>query len=210
MRRTQCGQGLGPIVLGLAGLLCLAPLGARAEESWDAIYISGAKVGSIHTYVAPVKDKGRELLRVRVDMKLQFKRLEDSVKIETMYGTIETPEGSVLRLDTRTLAAQQEMRTYGDVINNEMTLTLEGSGQSQTVKMPWGPEVRGPYAAEQSLSRSRMKTGETRELRMYVPDLSKICDVKLEAKGEEPVRLGDGTRSLLRVDETVKLDGKPL
>jgi hypothetical protein len=198
------------MVLGLAGLLCLAPLGARAQESWDAVYMGGAKVGSIHTTVTPVKDRGRDLLRVRVDMKFQFKRLKDQVRIETMYGTIETLEGSVLRLDTRTLAAQQEMRTFGDVVNNEMTLTLEGSGQSQKVKMPWGPEVRGPYAAEQSLSRSRMKTGETRELRMYVPDLSKICDVKLEAKDEEPVRLGDGKRTLLRIDETVKLDGRPL
>src|SRR5438045_3564012 len=122
MRRTQRGQGLGPLVLALSGLLGLAPLGARAQESWDAIYIAGGKVGSIHTYIEPVKDKGRDLLRVRVDMKLAFVRLQNRVKIETMYGTIETPEGEVLKLDTRTLASQQEMRTFGDVVNNEMTL----------------------------------------------------------------------------------------
>jgi len=94
-------SGPRPLVLALAGLLGLAPAGALAEDSWDAIYIANSKVGSIHTYVAPVKDKGRELLRVRVDMKLQFTRLGSKVKIETMYGTIETLEGSVLRLDTR-------------------------------------------------------------------------------------------------------------
>jgi len=55
-----------------------------------------------------------------------------------------------------------------------------------------------------------MKPGETRELRMYVPDLSKICDLKLTAVGQEQVRLGDGNRPLLRVDETVMLAGKPL
>ena len=168
------------------------------------------KVGHIHTYVQPVTDRGRDLVRVRVDMVLSFKRLNDRVRIEMRYGTIETPDGSVLRLDTRTLASDQELRTFGDVINNKMTLTLEGSGQPQQSTISWGPEVRGPYAAEQSLSRQPMKPGESRSLRMFVPELSKICDVTLAAKAFEEVQLGAGVkRSLLRVEEVVMLDGKP-
>ena len=48
--------------------------------------------------------------------------------------------------------------------------------------IPWGPDVRGPYAAEQSLSRQPMKAGESRDLKMFIPDLNKICDVTLTAK----------------------------
>jgi hypothetical protein len=195
---------LAALVVGLAGLE------ARAQESWDAVFIAGAKVGSIHTYVQPVKDKGRDLLRVRVDLEFRFKRLGDPVTIKETYGTIETPDGSILRLDTRTLASKGEMRTYGDVVDDQMVLTLEGSGQRQQVKMAWGPEVRGPYAVEQSLSRNLIKPGETRSLRMYVPDLSKICDVQLVAKDKEEVQLGYGKQALLRVDETVSLNGKAL
>src|SRR4051812_18435003 len=169
---TRRGPAAGLKVSGLVIALLAGVAEARAQESWDGVYIAGSKVGFIHTYVTPVKDKGRDLLRVRVDMEYHLKRLNDRVTIKTQYGTIEAQDGSVLRLDTRTLAAQTEMRTHGDVIDNQMKLTLEGGGQSQQVTIPWGPEVRGPYAAEQSLSRSPMKTGETRELKMFVPDLN--------------------------------------
>lgn len=211
MRRTRRGLGFGLLVWCVAAVMATnAVAAAETHESWDAVFISGSKVGFIHTYVEPVKDKGRDLLRVRQDMEFNFKRLEDKVTIKTMYGTIETKEGSVLKLETRTLASNQQMTATGSVVDEKMTLTLEGGGQSQQVTIPWGPEVRGPYAAEQSLSRTPIKAGEARGLRMYVPDLNKICDIKLVAKGMEDVTLGDGKRPLLRVDEIVSLETKPL
>lgn len=211
MRRTRRGRGFGPLVLGLglAVLLCGGGPAARAQESWDAIFMAGAKVGFVHTFVAPVKDRGRDLLRVRQDMEFNFKRNQDNVTIKTMYGTIETLDGSVLKLETRTLASNQQMTASGQVVNGQMTLTLEGSGQNQRVTFPWGPDVRGPYAPEMSMVRSPMKPGESRTVRMYVPDLNKICDATLTAKENEEVTLGAGKQSLLRVDETVMLDGKP-
>src|SRR4051812_2718961 len=174
MRRTRCGAraGHGLLFLGLA--MAWIPA-ASAQESWDAVYLSGAKVGYIHTYIEPLKDRGRDLLRVRVDTALTFKRLNDKITMELRYGTIETPQGAVLRLDTRTLASEKEIRVFGDVNDDKMTLTLEGSGQSQQVTLPWSAEVRGPYAVEQSLSRDPMKAGQTRQLKMFIPDLNKIC-----------------------------------
>jgi len=181
-----------------------------AQDSWDAVFLSGQKVGHIHTFVAPVKDRGRDLVRVRVDMVLSFKRDKDRVKIETRYGTIETPEGAVLRLDSRTLASKQEMRTFGDVVNNQMTLTLEGAGQRQQLVIPWGPDVRGPYAAEQSLSRTPIKAGESRSIRMFIPDLNKVCDITLASRALEEVELGGGEkRPLMRVEQTAVLESKP-
>ena len=83
---------------------------AATPESWDAVYIGGAKVGYIRTKVAQVEDRGRKLLRVQVDTTLTFKRGDDTSTMELQYGTIETPEGSVLRLDTRTLVSRQTIR----------------------------------------------------------------------------------------------------
>jgi hypothetical protein len=102
------------------------------------------------------------------------------------------------------------MTVTGSVVDGKMTLSLDGGGQRQQVTMPWGADVRGPYAAEQSLSKTPMKAGETRDFRMYVPDLNKICDMKLVAKGIEEVTLGDGKRPLFRIDEILSLEGKPL
>src|SRR5262249_36983953 len=151
----------------------------KSEESWDAIYVGGKKIGHIHVTVTPVKDRGRDLLRVRVDQEFRIKRENDTVTMRNTYGTIQTLNGEVLRLDHRTLASNQEMRVFGDVINNQMRIRLEGSGQTQEQVIPWSPDVRGPYAAEQSLSRQPIKPGETRSLRLYIPDVNKICEGKL-------------------------------
>ncbi|MHC5540018.1 transglutaminase-like domain-containing protein, partial [Singulisphaera rosea] len=209
MRRTRRGPRLA-LALGLLIVPLAAASSGRAQDSWDAVYLSGTKIGHVHTFIEKVNDRGRDLLRVRVDMELQFKRLKDNIKLETRYGTIETPTGEVLRIDTRTVASRQEMRTSGSAKDGKMTLTMEGGGQKQVVTIPWSPEVRGPYAAEQSLSRSPIKPGETRELLMYIPDLNKVCNTKLVARGPEDVLLGDGKRSLLHIDQIVTLEGKVL
>src|SRR5262249_46989184 len=74
----------------------------------------------------------------------------------------------------------------------------------------WGRDVRGPYAVEQSMSRQPMKPGEVRTLKMFVPDVNKICDVKVTAREAVEVQLGGGVkRTLLRVDPTSSIDGKP-
>ena len=81
---------------------------------------------------------------------------------------------------------------------------------TRNLKIPWGPEVRGPYAPEQSMARKPMNEHEKRDMRMFIPDLNKIADVTLTAGVVEPVILGDGsTRPLLRVEQTTHLDGKP-
>ena len=72
----------------------------RAQESWDAIYLAGTKVGYVHTYVEKVKNQGSEYLRVRIDMEQRIKRGRDFSVTRLTYGTIETLDGQVLRLDT--------------------------------------------------------------------------------------------------------------
>ena len=196
----------------MAVLVLLGFQGARAhaQESWDAVYLSGAKIGYTHVFIESVKDRGRDYLRVRIDTELTLKRREDLSVTKLMYGTIETLDGQVLKLDTRTPLGNQDLRVHGDVINGKMKLIIESGGQEQSKIIPWGPEVRGPYAPEQSMARKPLKEHETRALRMYIPELNKVCDVQLQAQTIQSVLLGDGSsRALLRVDQTTVVDGKP-
>jgi len=204
MRRTTRGSFIA--ILAVLGLTGAAP----STESWDAVYLAASKIGHVHTWVEPVKDRGRDLLRVRFEMKLTIKRLNDLSTIRLQWGTIEAPDGTVLRLDTRTNTGEQEMRVHGDVVDGKMKLTLDGTGQRQEQTLDWGPDVRGPYAPEQSLSRQSLKPGEVRTLKMFMPDLNRICDVTLKALENEDVVLGGGSkRSLLKVEHTLTIDGKP-
>ena len=192
------------VLLGFPGAL------AHAQESWDAIYLGGSKIGYIHVFVEAVKDRGRDYLRVRIDNELRLKRRDDVAATKLTYGTIETLDGQVLKLDTRTVAGGQDLRAHGNVIGGEMKLIVESGGQEQSLTIPWGAEVRGPYAPEQSMARKPLKENETRPLRMFIPELNKVCDVQLRARTIQPILLGDGSsRALLRVDQTTVVDGKP-
>lgn len=207
MRRSKRGVRTVCLVAALAllGLTGAAP----TTESWDAVYLAGSKIGHTQTWVEPVKDRGRDLLRVRIKTELNSKRLQDQATTKVEYGSIETLDGKVLRLDTRIVASEQEMRVYGDVVAGKMKLIIEGGGQRQEEIIPWSDEVRGPYAPEQSLVRQPIKAGETRELKMFMPAVNKICEVTLTAGHREDVPLGGGVnRSLLRVDQTTRCEGK--
>jgi transglutaminase-like putative cysteine protease len=201
------------LAIVLLGLVAASP--ARADqESWDAIFVGDTKVGYMHLWVKPVKDgKGRDLLNVRVDYELTFKRGKDSVKMEMFYGTIETPEGEVLRLDTLTKASGQNIRTFGDVTDGKMPLTLEVGGRRSQVVIPWESDVRGPYGSEMSLSREPLKPGESRTVKTYIPDLNKVCLTTLRAVDFEEVPLGPKSEKhkLLRVESSVAdADGKAI
>ncbi len=192
---------------------------ARAQESWDAVYMGGTKIGHTHVWIETLKDKeGHDLVRVRVDTNVRFKRGSDRTKMIFHYGTIERPDGTVLKLDTRTQntgsqSPSEDIRTFGDVKNEKMELTQEVNRKKTTLVIPWADDVRGPYAAELSLSRSPMKPGDRRELKTFIPVENKILLTKLAAVGVEAIPIGvkGDNRDLLRVEQDVVDDaGKPI
>ena len=199
------------VVLFAIGIIAAAGESATADsESWDAIFLAGSKIGYMRIRVAPVKDGDRQFNRVLVDFNLSFKRGNNFSTMEMQYGTIETPEGQVLRLDTRTLASQQVMRVHGDVIDGKMKLKIENGAQKQEQILDWTPDTYGPYGAEMSLSHKPMKEGETRTVKAFIPLMNKIGLMTLTAKAKEQVPLGEGVnRELLRIDQEVAFeDGK--
>ena len=109
-----------------------------------------------HLFVEKVTDRGKEYQRVRLDIELQPQLGDkDQSDIKLMYGTIETLDGQVLRLDTRTEAGRlQDIRVHGDVdmAGQRMKLNIDIAGKKQSQIIPWTADVRGPYVrAEQSM-----------------------------------------------------------
>ncbi len=154
MFHTRLGKSVLAFAFLGAGMALVVSPPARAQEAWDAVFLKGNKIGYVHTFIEKVNEKNRELYRVRQDQVYTFRRLEDAVTMKMMYGTIETPDGEVLRLDTRTLTSENEIRVYGDAIKGQMNLIMEGTNQRQEVTIPWGKDIRGPYAAEQSMAQA--------------------------------------------------------
>ena len=90
-----------------------------------------------------------------------------------------------------------------------MKLIMAGTNQHQEQTIPWTKDIRGPYAAEQSMARKPMEEGETRHLKMYIPDVNRVVEFTLTAGPISEVALGDGsTRPLRKIVQTATLDGK--
>lgn len=214
------GAGAGSIrPLVAVAFLCAAGVGAASgqetpsRDTWDAVFISNVKVGSINTKVTPLKHQGRDLLRVEVTTELTVKRENDRATIRMRYGAIETPEGRVLRLDSRTRMGVQDIRVSGELTpsGDEMELKLEAGGKTIAQKLPWGEEVRGPYGPELGMAAKPMKPGETRAIKMFIPQMNQLAMTTLKADRVTPVEIYGQTRNLLRVESRVTdLDGKPL
>lgn len=191
----------------------------KPTETWDAVYIAGAKVGFIHTKSDPAlnskkeqaKDpQGRLLYRVEVNTEIHIKRAKDNTVLKIRYGSIETASGEVLRMDSRYLVGGSEMRIRGDVKEGKMDLSFAKGGPQQSQLIDWGTEVRGPYGPEQSMRRTPLKAGEIRDIVVFMPETTEIGKVKLMAKSIEQVNIGGKPRPLLRIDSKVtKLDGTP-
>lgn len=206
MAMTTLACNLASLAALLMGIGQDDPASAPARESWDAIFIGNSKVGHINTKVTKLKSGTRDLLRVEVTTVLEYKRQNDRVRMRLRYGTIETPEGSILRLDNRLVMGPSELKTSGDVVNGKMPLVVETNGRKQTTVLDWPAEVRGPYGPELSMARQPLKPGEVRAVKTFIPLLNKIGVTNLAARQDEEIELGRGTKlKLLKVDTWVTM-----
>ena len=74
-----------------------APL---SRETWDSLYLRGAKVGHARTRITPIEENGRALLSIVVEQRLALKRFGQSSDQEMTLDSVETPQGEVLRFVT--------------------------------------------------------------------------------------------------------------
>src|SRR5438552_1882781 len=76
---------------------------ARAEErqakptleTWDAAFLSGAKIGYLHTTTLQTERDGKKYFRTNQELKLTLKRYKQVGEIRMESGTEEDAEGKV-------------------------------------------------------------------------------------------------------------------
>ena len=64
-----------------------APL---SRETWDSLYLRGAKVGHARTRITPIEENGRALLSIVVEQRLALKRFGQSSDQEMTLDSVET------------------------------------------------------------------------------------------------------------------------
>jgi len=165
------------------------------------------RVGYAQTTVAKVTDEGRELVRTRQFVNLEFSRDGQPIRQQVTITSFETAAGELVRFESQLAGGPSEMTTHGRVAGRELVMQVGTLGRTQTVRIPWQVDWGGPFAVEQSLKRQPLRPGEQRTVRGLTV-LNVPGDTKLSAKDYEEVKLPSGAAKLLRVDCVAELAGQ--
>ena len=204
----------GPAATATADSPSPAPAAAAPRapgETWDAVTMSGAKVGYLHTVVSEIQRDGRPVLRIAATMQLQVNRFGDNASPQVETVTYETADGQILAFECRQeLSGQPTTRAAEfDGQTAEMRVTVAGRTETQAIVLPEG--TRGPLAVDESLAESPLLPGEERQLLVFDPSFGMVMHVGLRAdKYQSTIVLGEKLR-LLRVEVSQTLpDGQSM
>lgn len=192
------------LLLALLWAQSSAALGQSLFESWDAAYISGVKVGYIHT-IADHRDVGGQVVvHMRQSGKLTIKRFNDSLTISTQTDSFEHLDGRLYAVETRTKMAKQEQTSRG-VLGSDGIFrhTVNVGGKKVTHDIDWSDDIFGAFWHEKLLKDKPLSPGETRSFKTFLPELNAVTVSTLRAVRKEKTKLhGDTMKELLLVKQT--------
>lgn len=212
----------------LLGLLCFIVLAAsgcqpavvaepatsaalhKPNTIWESFYLQGAKIGYGQTTTRPVTRGERRLIETESLNHLSITRFGQTSKQDLRMRSLETPEGQLVEFHTVVSLGPVPTVVTGKVMGDKLQLTTATQGQSQASSMPWSADIGGFRAVENSLARQPLKPGENRSLRMLMPLLNQVAEVKLAAKDLEDTEILGAKTRLLRVESVSKLPGQSL
>lgn len=177
------------------------------QETWDAFFLQGVKIGYAHTLVRPAKRSDRELVEVQALNHLVVSRFGQQAEQDVRMTTLETPAGQLLEFTTEIASGASLVKVSGRVEGDQMVIETETKGRRQATRMPWSNQIQGFRAVEASLEREPLAPGQKRTLKMLMPLVNQVAEVDLLAREHETTSvLGVETR-LLRVDSVARLPG---
>jgi hypothetical protein len=206
--RPAAGPVLPPAVA--APIAEQADDGQLIEDHWDAYSIQGVRVGYGRTTVARVNESGRELVRTRNTARTRLKRAGQTIVQDMTLTSWETAGGELVRFETKMTTGPGEIVSRGRVDGDKLTIQTATLGKTQSQTIPWPSGTGGLFAAEQSLRRQPLKSGERRSVTCLMPVFNSVGTSELTAADYELVKLPSGEQKLLRVDSVIDLQGQKL
>jgi hypothetical protein len=184
---------------------------AVEQETWDAIYIDGQKVGYGRTKVVPQMSGNQGILRIENEYYLKLKRFGDTVEQRVIQRCTQTESGKLLACETESSSGPQTRTTKAVPRDGHLLIQTTTAGKTTQSAIDWNEDYGGYYAIETSLRRQPMKPGETRNVSYLVPLLDQVVQVQLRAVGRESTELLGQSQTLLRVDSITTLkDGQDI
>jgi hypothetical protein len=173
-----------------------------AFERWDAAFLGDARAGYVHTAVT--KQPGDMLLGT-VELRLQVKRINETVQLGMDNGTFETADGVVTDMFMKQfLGKTQSLDIQGKVDGNKLLLTLNKTKRLDPA--PWTDRVVGIAKQQQLFRDHKVKPGDQFHYLSFEPSINLVVTTRVHVGDYEIVEMpgGQGKAKLLRAD--VKAD----
>jgi hypothetical protein len=225
MPQVRCWRctGVSSVLLVLAAIGCRKTTGpspamqapgslqqaSAPQETWDAVFIGGTQVGSVHTTTTQEGDAETPSVKIVSDTQLSIARFGNVANMRVVTESVETAAGIVLSFSHRTESGASPIVVEGRVQPDRVILTHRTAGKETTTQLPWNADQGGFFAVEGSLRRALMQPGEQRTLSLLMPGLTgvQLAQATLEAQQYELTKLLDGSQSLLKIKQTLHAGG---
>ena len=195
-------------------LLFAGPVNAQAtrpaDDTWEAIFLGGSKVGHGHTTRREIERNGQRCVEITSETQLTVKRFGQSIAQNLLLSCVETSDGQLVGCESDMNSGPSRITTSGRLSEGQLSMTTATQGKSTVAHLDWKDEYGGFFAAEQSLRREPLQPGQRRRLRTLLPIFNQLADVELEATDFEATPMLDGTRNLLKVNGTTRLGGNAI
>jgi len=172
-----------------------------AEESWQVINLSGQRVGYGRISTREIDRAGQKVFVTDHVERLTIKRFGQSLRIETSVRTEETAAGELLKYEfVMKNPPASSSKMVGTVDGRKLTILSTVAGRERKRTIDYDPSVKSPGYLERAMKNKPLMPGETRVLKMFLPEYGKVTSVKLSADDLREVKLYDGsTARLLKI-----------
>ena len=198
------------------------------QETWDVVFLSGERVGHVHTSVFREPGTTGDRLRIEQHEALTLRSNNNRIETRTSIRSQETSDGQLLEFTSILPQGELPLKTNGYVEGNELHLEvgtvseksmaasepgspqqfdLDTVGKKTKVTLPWAADFGGPYRVASSLQANPLAPGETRTLRYLDAATNQLATVVLTASDYEETDLTAGSQRLLRVEAKTTISG---
>lgn len=187
--------------VGMVSSNAIADEPVEKEDIWQSIYMGGVRVGYAHTFVEPVQQQGKTLIRTAYLSSFSYKRLGQPLVMKQILNTEETVDGEMLGFYFE-IANPPNASTWtmGTVDGDQLKLKQTVDGQVKETTQEWKVGAKSPTFQERALRQSPLKPNEVRTFEAFLPEFNKVATIKLEAANLVDTPFMDGkSRRLLKV-----------
>ena len=184
----------------------------QVRETWESLYMGGAKVGYGHSIVDRFEKDGQTIWRSSAKQRFVIaQRFKDKLEMEIEFVTYETADGRLYAFDSTIRQAGKDIVSKGRLDGDKMKIEQETLGNKQEQTLEWGDDVVGLAKLESELRAKPLKKGEVRKAKTFTPGINQIVEAVYTGLGPKKVKLLDKSeRELTGIKMEAKAGGTPV